>query len=91
MFFKNALVISLYENKALVPDEKMFGELAESVEGARLLSEYAGYNLYRGFESLALRQVKSPARKLGFSPINVSFSLLFTKSQNFVESFLCRS
>ena len=32
------------------------GELAESVEGARLLSEYTGQNLYRGFESLALRQ-----------------------------------
>ena len=31
------------------------GELAESVEGARLLSEYTGQNLYRGFESLALR------------------------------------
>ena len=36
-----------------------YGELAESVEGARLLSEYTGQNLYRGFESLALRQ-KSP-------------------------------
>ena len=35
-----------------------YGELAESVEGARLLSEYTGQNLYRGFESLALRQKK---------------------------------
>ncbi len=31
------------------------GELAESVEGARLLSEYTVLKLYRGFESLALR------------------------------------
>ena len=33
-----------------------FGEVSESVEGARLLSEYTGLNLYRGFKSLPLRQ-----------------------------------
>ena len=31
------------------------GEMAEPVEGARLLSEYMGLNLYRGFESRSLR------------------------------------
>jgi hypothetical protein len=34
----------------------IYGELAELAEGARLLSEYMGLNLYRGFESLTLRQ-----------------------------------
>ena len=34
-----------------------YGELAELAEGARLLSEYMGINLYRGFESLTLRQL----------------------------------
>ena len=33
-----------------------YGELAELAEGARLLSEYMGINLYRGFKSLTLRQ-----------------------------------
>lgn len=32
------------------------GEVSESAEGARLLSEYTGLNLYRGFKSLPLRQ-----------------------------------
>ena len=32
------------------------GEVSESAEGARLLSEYTGLNLYPGFESLPLRQ-----------------------------------
>ncbi len=31
------------------------GEVSESAEGARLLSEYTGLNLYRGFKSLPLR------------------------------------
>jgi hypothetical protein len=31
--------------------------MAESAEGARLLSECRGVNLYRGFESLSLRQI----------------------------------
>ncbi len=53
------------------------GELAESVEGARLLSEYTGQNLYRGFESLALRQrvnqrafalIAQPDRVFGYEP-----------------------
>lgn len=33
------------------------GEVSESAEGARLLSEYTGLNLYRGFKSLPLRQI----------------------------------
>ena len=32
------------------------GEVSESAEGARLLSEYTGLNLYRGFKYLPLRQ-----------------------------------
>ena len=35
---------------------KARGEVAELVEGARLLSGYTGLNLYRGFKSLPLRQ-----------------------------------
>ena len=35
------------------------GEVSESAEGARLLSEYTGLNLYRGFKSLPLRQQKT--------------------------------
>ncbi len=31
------------------------GEMAELAEGGRLLSDYTGLNLYRGFESLSLR------------------------------------
>ena len=48
-----------------------YGELAESVEGARLLSEYTGQNLYRGFESLALRHcalIAQPDRVFGYEP-----------------------
>ena len=48
-----------------------YGELAESVEGARLLSEYTGQNLYRGFESLALRHCALIAqldRVFGYEP-----------------------
>lgn len=30
--------------------------MSESAEGARLLSEYTGLNLYREFKSLSLRQ-----------------------------------
>lgn len=39
------------------------GEVSEPAEGARLLSEYTGLNLYRGFKSLPLRHliVKSAA------------------------------
>ena len=33
------------------------GEVSESAEGARLLSEYTGLNLYREFKSLPLRQI----------------------------------
>ena len=33
------------------------GEMSESAEGARLLSEYTGINLYRGFKSLSLRHL----------------------------------
>jgi hypothetical protein len=33
----------------------LYGEMAESAEGGRLLSDYTGLNLYRGFESLSLR------------------------------------
>ena len=33
------------------------GEMSELAEGARLLSEYTGLNLYRGFNSLSLRQI----------------------------------
>lgn len=48
----------------LLPKNKVFfamcfvtlGEVSESAEGARLLSEYTGLNLYRGFKSLPLRQ-----------------------------------
>ena len=35
---------------------RIHGEMAELVEGAPLLREYTGLNLYRGFESLPLRQ-----------------------------------
>ena len=38
--------------------------MSELAEGARLLSEYTGLNLYRGFNSLSLRHSK---RKAGFS------------------------
>lgn len=34
----------------------MRGEVSEPAEGARLLSEYTGLNLYREFKSLPLRQ-----------------------------------
>ena len=39
------------------------GEVSEPAEGARLLSEYTGLNLYRGFKSLPLRHllIKSAA------------------------------
>ena len=37
------------------------GEVSESAEGARLLSEYTGLNLYRGFKSLPLRHQGSKA------------------------------
>ena len=40
------------------------GEMSEPAEGARLLSEYTGLNLYRGFKSLSLRHSK---QKSGFS------------------------
>ena len=33
------------------------GEMAESAEGARLLSEYGGISSHRGFESLSLRHL----------------------------------
>ena len=35
--------------------DRVHGEMAELVEGAPLLREYTGLNLYRGFESLSLR------------------------------------
>lgn len=35
---------------------RMRGEVSEPAEGARLLSEYTGLNLYREFKSLPLRQ-----------------------------------
>ena len=35
------------------------GEMSESAEGARLLSEYTSLNLYRGFKSLSLRHQES--------------------------------
>ena len=38
------------------------GEVSESAEGARLLSEYTGLNLYRGFKSLPLRHLKRTER-----------------------------
>lgn len=34
------------------------GEMSESAEGARLLSEYTSLNLYRGFKSLSLRHLE---------------------------------
>ena len=37
-----------------------FGEVAESAEGGGLLNRYRGLNLYRGFESLPLRQLVVP-------------------------------
>lgn len=40
------------------------GEVSESAEGARLLSEYTGLNLYRGFKSLPLRHQGSKAGRL---------------------------
>ena len=40
------------------------GEVSESAEGARLLSEYTGLNLYRGFKSLPLRHQDSKAGRL---------------------------
>ena len=43
-----------------------FGEMTELAEGARLLSEYTGLNLYRGFKSLSLRQLKKQAPFWGF-------------------------
>ena len=38
---------------------RIHGEMAELVEGAPLLREYTGLNLYRGFESLSLRHIPS--------------------------------
>ena len=35
---------------------RVYGEVSELAEGARLLSEYTGLNLYREFKSLPLRQ-----------------------------------
>ena len=35
------------------------GEMSELAEGARLLSEYTGLNLYRGFNSLSLRHIST--------------------------------
>ena len=40
------------------------GEVSESAEGARLLSEYTGLNLYRGFKSLPLRHQGNKAGRL---------------------------
>ncbi len=40
------------------------GEVSESAEGARLLSEYTGLNLYRGFKSLPLRHEKRTKRSI---------------------------
>ena len=40
---------------ATVPSTAPRGEVSESAEGARLLSEYTGINLYQGFKSLPLR------------------------------------
>ena len=37
------------------PCAALRGEVSESAEGARLLSEYTGINLYQGFKSLPLR------------------------------------
>ncbi|SCM73178.1 hypothetical protein KL86DES1_21104 [uncultured Desulfovibrio sp.] len=38
--------------------------MSESAEGARLLSEYTGLNLYREFKSLPLRHIASKTAKL---------------------------
>lgn len=40
---------------ATVPCTAPRGVVSESAEGARLLSEYTGINLYQGFKSLPLR------------------------------------
>jgi hypothetical protein len=52
--------------------------MAESAEGARLLSECRGVNLYRGFESLSLRQIN----KSGL--MDVSYQPFF-----FVQGYAC--
>ena len=41
----------------LVVASAFSGEVSEPAEGARLLSEYTGLNLYRGFKSLPLRHL----------------------------------
>ena len=42
----------------LVVASAFSGEVSEPAEGARLLSEYTGLNLYRGFKSLPLRHLE---------------------------------
>ena len=59
------------------------GEVSESAEGARLLSEYTGLNLYRGFKSLPLRQQET--RQLVFT--DCLFSYLPTDTRTAALAF----
>jgi hypothetical protein len=44
------------------------GEMAESAEGGRLLSDCTGKYLYRGFESLSLRHLCAPVAQVDRAP-----------------------
>ena len=57
------------------------GEMSESAEGARLLSEYTSLNLYRGFKSLSLRHQESNS--------SLCMTLIVCKDCFFIPSSVC--